>query len=110
MRVDPTTLPFALTRLPLACFGKTSWDTPVMIAGYTKPVNTVKTSVKRNPGPSSLIMCFSSRQSKCDDDLVDDPNARERHDDSSQPVDEQIPAQHLSCADWFVLHAAQCKR
>src|SRR5215471_20832091 len=83
---------------------------PVMIAGYNKPVSTVKTSVKRNPGPSSLIMCFSSRQSKCDDDFVDYPNAREWNDDSAQSVDEQIPAQHLSCADGFVLHAAQCKR
>src|ERR1039458_10582234 len=59
MRLDPTTFPLTFTRLPLACFGKISSDTPVITAGYSNPVRTVKTSVKRNPGPSSLIMCYS---------------------------------------------------
>ena len=34
-------------------------EMPVIIAGYSKPVSTVSTSVKRNPGPSSLNMTHS---------------------------------------------------
>src|SRR5438034_10497819 len=110
MRLDPRTLSFNVTRLPLACFGKMTSDMPVMTAGYSSPVSTVKTSVNRNPSPISLIMMnsFSPRlgQTQSDDQLIDRPNPRERDNNSTKAIYQKIPAQHLTGADRLVLHAA----
>src|SRR5215813_2639825 len=111
MRLEPTAFPLTITMLPLACFGKMSWEMPVIAAGYSNPVSTVKTTVKRNPGPSSLIIFTSvSCQPQRDDELVDQPNARKRCDDSAKPIDQKIPAQHLAGAYRFVLNASQRQR
>ena len=48
-----------LTRLPFACFGKINSERPVITAGYKQTGENVKTSVNRNPGPSSLNMTYS---------------------------------------------------
>src|SRR6266496_2915211 len=121
MRLDPTTFPLTLTRLPLACLGKISSDTPVITAGYSNPVRTVKTSVKRSPGPSSLIMCYSYsgglqvepaplRQMQRNDDLVNQPNAGKWHDDSTEAVDQKVPAQQLASAHGLIPHTPKSQR
>src|SRR5947209_3642032 len=110
MRLDPIILPSNVTRLPFARSGKMSSDIPVITAGYNNPVSTVKTSVKRNPGPSSLIIISFLRQTQRDDELVNGPYAWERDNDSTEAIDEKIPAQHLSRANRFILHASQCER
>src|ERR1039458_9334349 len=87
----------------------------VLTAGYSNPVRTVKTSVKRNPGPSSLIMCYSYsgglqvepaplRQMQPNDDLVNQPNAGKWHDDSTEAVDQKVSAQHLASAHGLIPH------
>ncbi len=70
--------------------GKISSDTPVITAGYSNPVRIVKASVKRNPGPSSLIMnsILLLRQMQRNQNLVDQPNPGKRHDDSAKAIDQ----------------------
>src|ERR1019366_4343291 len=121
MRLDPTTLPPTVTRLPLACFGKISSDTPVITAGYSNPVRIVKINVKRNPGPSSFNMSYSFilagssprrlptllREMQRHEHLVDQPNAGKRHNDPAKTIDQQVAREHLAGADRLVLHAAE---
>src|SRR5215510_7865423 len=111
MRLEPATFPLTVTRLPFACFGKISCDMPVITSGYSSPVRTVKIKVKRNPGPSSLIIaCSFSRQTQRGDDLVNQPNTGEGDNHSAQTIDEEISAQHLASTDRFVLNTAECQR
>src|SRR5215471_6120046 len=105
--LDPTTFPFTVTRPPPDWFGKMTLEIPVIAMGYTRPVRIVNTIIKRSAGPSSFNIFVSSlREPQCNDQLVDQPDPRERDDDSAQPVNQKIAAQHLACADRLVLHAA----
>src|SRR5262245_8350186 len=97
--LEPTVLPPTVTRLPLARSGKRICAMPVMAAGYSRPVSIVNKSVKRNPGPNSLIISFTSCETEHSDQFVDRPDAGKRHDDAANSIEEEIAAEYLARAD-----------
>src|SRR3974390_845141 len=84
---------------------------PVIASGYARPVNMVSAIIKRNPGPSSLIIPFLllCKVKRCEE-FVDQPNPREWRNDTAQTVDQKISRQHLARANRLVTHSTEGQR
>jgi hypothetical protein len=54
IRLEPTTLPFRSTWLPLAWSLKVTWATPVITRGYTRPKPIVSTTMAATDPTMSL--------------------------------------------------------
>src|SRR5581483_2640565 len=91
MRLEPTTLPFRLTKEPLAWWRKAVWPTAHTASGYTTPRRTVRATVTATA--VTIWRRSMSVHPQGDEDDVDELDADERGDDAAQAVDQQVAAQ-----------------
>src|SRR5579863_5174357 len=111
MRREPTILPSLVMRLPAASFGKTSWAIPVTTSGYTTPVITVRIRNSTRAGRiSERIWVTSSNQMRQHQTPVNELDSRERNENTSQAVDQQVTPQEHGSPQGAVLHPLQCQR
>src|SRR5450631_1414975 len=97
-------------RLPAAWCAKTSRAAAVISSGYTTPRRTVITASRVSAGRKSRNnMGLPSGPAGCRQDHVDQLDARERHDDAAQSIDQQIAAQERGCAEGPVFDAVYCE-
>src|SRR5262245_10075229 len=100
MSVDPTGLPPASTRLPLAWLGNASCAMPVTSSGYATPVSTVSTTSMRSAGRKGVNMSFSlSGEVRGREQQVDRLDADEWQQHAAHAVDQHVPAQDRRSAD-----------
>src|ERR1700733_13801965 len=117
---DPITLPSRSIRLPFACLWNRVCASPVTASGYRMPVRMVSTNVIRIAGLSSFHMSkllvvkplsvnrlSQVQQAK---QSIDRPDAREGHENSADPLTQQIAPQQRPSRKRPVLHPAQCQR
>src|SRR6476619_754155 len=106
MSDDPMITPSRVMSDPAAWRGNTTLAIAVTAAGYTSPVSTVMTVIKRKAGSRSENMT-ASREMEQHQQLVDGPDARERRDDATESVDEQVAREERRGFLRAVLHASQ---
>src|SRR5258705_6712533 len=93
---EPTVLPAAVLRLPLAARGNASWAMPVTRYGYTTPVSSDSITSIRRAGSigANMIGLLESGQGQRDQQHVDQLDADEWQRDTADAVDQHVPAQH----------------
>src|SRR6478736_6187941 len=107
---EPSALPPRSMMLPLAASWNRNCAVPVTSIGYTTPQSIVIAASIEIDWRTILPMVTPSDEAKRDEQHVDDLDAEERHGDSADPVDQQVPAQQRSGTERAVAHALERKR